>query len=160
MNPASFSQAATLVPKSFISQAQGAHKRREKMILALLSNRRLPVEGWDDLTITLFLHELASMDSNNFVGLPLSCPLCSWFRLQCFSLCCCLIASDNVGVGEREGRVFSQLVKQRHFSMCHGIGRSGDLSEPQPKAAGSSLLVRLTTSMVLDAIRQCGSLLF
>ena len=30
---------------------------------------------------------------------------------------------DNVGVGEREGRVFSSIVKQKYFSMSHGVGR-------------------------------------
>jgi len=29
----------------------------------------------------------------------------------------------NVGVGEREGRVHSQIVRDRHFHLAHGIGR-------------------------------------
>jgi len=51
------------------------------------------------------VRDLALMDSNNFV--------------------------DNVGVGEREGRVFSNIVKQKYFSMAHGVGRSGDLTAEQ-----------------------------
>ena len=43
---------------------------------------------------------------------------------------------DNVGVGEREARVFSRLVRARHGHLGHGMGRSGDVQEPQPKAAG------------------------
>lgn len=46
---------------------------------ALFSNRRLPARGWDDAQIEYLLTELSLMDSNNF--------------------------TENVGVGEREGRV-------------------------------------------------------
>ena len=58
------------------------------------------------------------------------------------------------GVGEREGRVYSTLVSQRHFGLSHGMGRSGDITEPQPKAAGSSVLVKLALSLTLDALRR------
>jgi O-phospho-L-seryl-tRNASec:L-selenocysteinyl-tRNA synthase len=74
--------------------------------------------------------DLALMDSNNFLG--------------------------NVGVGEREGRVFSSLVAQRHYRMSHGIGRSGDVAAVQPKAAGSSLMVQLVNLLVLDALKVAG----
>lgn len=37
--------------------------------------------------------------------------------------------------------------------MGHGIGRSGDLCENQPKAAGSSVVNKVTNAMVLDLIR-------
>lgn len=63
---------------------------------------------------------------------------------------------DNVGVGEREARVYSSLVSRRHYRFGHGMGRSGDIAEPQPKAAGSSLLVKLTNMLVLDALHVAG----
>ncbi|PFH35932.1 O-phosphoseryl-tRNA(Sec) selenium transferase [Besnoitia besnoiti] len=97
---------------------------------SLLEQRRLPEEGWDDLAVSLFLEELAAADSNNHLG--------------------------NVGVGEREGRVFSRLVAQRNFGLAHGIGRSGDIAALQPKAAGSSLLFALTRRLALDALHVCG----
>ena len=50
---------------------------------------KCPEDGWDESTLELFLHELAIMDSNNFLG--------------------------NCGVGEREGRVASALVARRHY---------------------------------------------
>lgn len=53
----------------------------------------------------------------------------------------------------------SGLVAQRHYRLGHGIGRSGDISEIQPKAAGSSLLNKLTNAMVLDLIRRIGKLI-
>ncbi len=42
------------------------------------------------------------------------------------------------------------------FSFGHGIGRSGDITAVQPKAAGSSLVAQLTNSMLRDLIRHAG----
>ncbi|XP_062501031.1 O-phosphoseryl-tRNA(Sec) selenium transferase-like isoform X3 [Corticium candelabrum] len=70
------------------------------------------------------------MDSNNFQG--------------------------NIGAGEREARIASDFVARRHFRLGHGVGRSGDITAIQPKAAGSSLLMRLTNCLVLDTIKLAG----
>jgi O-phospho-L-seryl-tRNASec:L-selenocysteinyl-tRNA synthase len=64
--------------------------------------------------------------------------------------------SSNTGVGEREGRVFSSLVSKRHFYLSHGIGRSGDIVEVQPKAAGSSVIYKLTNKLVTHALQVAG----
>ena len=66
---------------------------------------------------------MACMDSNLFIG--------------------------NIGMGEREARVFSSVVAERNFSMGHGLGRSGDLGATQPKAAGSSLISGLARLLSL-----------
>lgn len=63
---------------------------------------------------------------------------------------------ENVGAGEREGRIYSSLVRERNFGFAHGVGRSGELSAVQPKAAGSSLMYKLTNLMALDAIHIAG----
>lgn len=55
----------------------------------LLREKRVPEWGWREGTIESFLHWLSAMDSNNFEGV--------------------------IGVGEREGRVYSELVRKRHF---------------------------------------------
>ena len=47
--------AATLVSKSYIQQGSQALTRRGKLIKSLLSERRLPLQGWDDATIELFI---------------------------------------------------------------------------------------------------------
>ena len=44
------------------------------------------------------------------------------------------------------------------FRLGHGIGRSGDIAAIQPKAAGSSVLMKLTNAMVLDLLKMCGEL--
>ena len=92
--------ACGLVDEKYIqSGKEGGLGRHQKLIRILLSQRKIPDEGWSEHSITLFINELSCMDSNNFIG--------------------------NVGLGEREGRVYSNIVSHRHFSLSHGIGRSG-----------------------------------
>lgn len=63
---------------------------------------------------------------------------------------------SNVGVGEREARVACPLIARRHYRLAHGVGRSGDITAEQPKAAGSSLLAKLGAALAGDAIRLAG----
>jgi O-phospho-L-seryl-tRNASec:L-selenocysteinyl-tRNA synthase len=130
MNEQNFELAKGLVDGAYINQGAQSLKTRQNLFKVLLSQRKIPEEGWDDETIEYFLQEMALMDSNNFVG--------------------------NVGAGERESRVFSNLVSKRHYRMGHGIGRSGDIAAVQPKAAGSSLINKMTNYLALDAIKIAG----
>ena len=88
----------------------------------------------DELTIKSLLNRLSVMDSNNF--------------------------QSSAGVGEREGRIYSFFVREKNFNMGHGIGRSGDVNALQPKAVGSSLMVKLTKAMTLNVIRKVIGLSF
>ncbi|XP_035827856.1 O-phosphoseryl-tRNA(Sec) selenium transferase [Aplysia californica] len=130
MNQEVLDLCCKLVPENYVLQGAQARNTHEHKIKHLLQHRKIPEDGWDDQTIELFLQELAVMDSNNFPG--------------------------NCGVGEREARIASQLVAKRHYRLGHGIGRSGDITAVQPKAAGSSVLMKLTNSLVLDAIKLSG----
>ncbi len=65
--------------------------------------------------------------------------------------------NGNCGVGEREGRIYSNIVASRHFGLAHGIGRSGDITEVQPKAVGSSIINKLTNSLALDVLKISGN---
>ncbi|EPQ14826.1 O-phosphoseryl-tRNA(Sec) selenium transferase [Myotis brandtii] len=130
MNPESFAAGERLVSPAYVRQGCEARRTHEHLIRLLLEQGKCPEDGWDESTLELFLHELAIMDSNNFLG--------------------------NCGVGEREGRVASALVARRHYRFIHGIGRSGDISAVQPKAAGSSLLNKIANSLVLDIIKMAG----
>lgn len=78
----------------------------------------------------MLVNEFSSMDSNNFLS--------------------------KGGVGEREGRVACDLVRRRHYNLSHGIGRSGDLAENQPKAVGSSLMSQLLNELLLDFVHMTG----
>ena len=64
-------------------------------------------------------------------------------------LCLCKLSAKKVYVCWHFCGVFSHR-------LGHGIGRSGDITAVQPKAAGSSLLAKLTNSMVLDLLRRSG----
>ena len=55
----------------------------------LIKSQTLPLEGWSEAAIEAFLLELSAMDANNFEGV--------------------------VGMGEREGRISSGIVRRRHF---------------------------------------------
>jgi len=130
MNDDNFNLIEKYIPHSYVQQGKEAHRNLEKNIRQLLEQRKIPSNGWSELWIKHLLQELSLMDSNNF--------------------------PDNCGVGEREGRIVSRLVSERHFYLSHGVGRSGDIAEVQPKAAGSSLLAKLATSFALDAIKMQG----
>uniref|UniRef100_A0A3Q2Q230 O-phosphoseryl-tRNA(Sec) selenium transferase n=1 Tax=Fundulus heteroclitus TaxID=8078 RepID=A0A3Q2Q230_FUNHE len=130
MNGENITLSEKIVSPSYVRQGAQARRGHEQLIRHLLDQGKCPEEGWSESTIELFLSELAVMDSNNFLG--------------------------NCGVGEREGRVASGLVARRHYRLIHGIGRSGDIAAVQPKAAGSSLLNKLTNSVVLDILRISG----
>uniref|UniRef100_A0A3B3YS95 O-phosphoseryl-tRNA(Sec) selenium transferase n=1 Tax=Poecilia mexicana TaxID=48701 RepID=A0A3B3YS95_9TELE len=130
MNSENVTLCEKTVSSSYIRQGSQARRGHEQLIRHLLDQGKCPEEGWSESTVELFLNELAVMDSNNFLG--------------------------NCGVGEREGRVASSLVARRHYRLIHGIGRSGDIAAVQPKAAGSSLLNKLTNSVVLDILKISG----
>lgn len=123
--------AASLgISKTYLAQGSDSLRARTNLIKTLISERRLPMHGWNDQSIEYFLHQLSIMDSNNFL--------------------------HNSGLGEREGRVYSALVRNRHFGFAHGIGRSGDISQVQPKAAGSSVIYKLVNYMLLHVLHICG----
>lgn len=124
--------AKALVDGAYIEQGCAELRRREAAVRSLLSQRCIPDDAWDEDTISYFMSQLSLMDSNNFSG--------------------------AVGAGEREGRIFSSIVRRRHFGLGHGVGRSGDVAAVQPKAAGSSLIYKLTNRMALHALRLCGIL--
>eukprot|EP00537_Pseudo-nitzschia_pungens_P006000 CAMPEP_0172362874 /NCGR_PEP_ID=MMETSP1060-20121228/6383_1 /TAXON_ID=37318 /ORGANISM="Pseudo-nitzschia pungens, Strain cf. cingulata" /LENGTH=511 /DNA_ID=CAMNT_0013085481 /DNA_START=37 /DNA_END=1569 /DNA_ORIENTATION=- len=107
---------------------------------SLFIHRRLPDCGWSDVQIQSLLFLFSTLDTNNK-----TLATGSGSGEEDVRWC---------GVGEREGRVYSSLVAQRHFGLSHGMGRSGDITEPQPKAAGSSVLVKLALSLTLDALRR------
>jgi O-phospho-L-seryl-tRNASec:L-selenocysteinyl-tRNA synthase len=96
MDDRNFKLAEQMVNSSYIRLGQNSINKREKIMKELLSQRQLPDDPLDELTVRFLLDSLALMDSNNF--------------------------DRKVGVGEREARVFSRLVEERHFHMGHGIG--------------------------------------
>lgn len=103
--------------------------KRNNLFLNILA-KGLPNTGLDDYQIKDILGRLSAMDSNN--------------------------NPDSIGVGEREGRIYSRLVAQRHCGLAHGIGRSGNIAEVQPKAPGSAIIQKLTCKMAKQMTKVAG----
>ncbi|SPP83122.1 O-phosphoseryl-tRNA(Sec) selenium transferase [Drosophila guanche] len=119
-----------LIPENYWRLGLAAQRPKKRGFKELLEKRKLPVNGWPDEHIEELVHQIASLDSNNF--------------------------PHKVGLGEREARIACRLVSRRHYNFGHGIGRSGDLLEAQPKAAGSTLIAHLTNALILDLIKGLG----
>ncbi|MFH4979582.1 hypothetical protein AB6A40_006291, partial [Gnathostoma spinigerum] len=104
----------------------------ERTFSDLVKKPKIPDHGWPEQMLELFLMWLAVQDTNN--------------RMD----------KMPIGAGEREGRVACSLVRRLHFGMSHGIGRSGNLTEVQPKALGSSAINLIGNKFAVEAIRSIG----
>ena len=119
------------VVDSFIQRGKDSRRNLERGIKQLFEQGKIPPNGWGELWIKHFLHEISLMDSNNFHN------------------------RASTG-GETDARIQSQIVAQRHFYLRHGIGKAGDITEVHPKAAGSSLLAKLANSFAIDVMKMQG----
>jgi O-phospho-L-seryl-tRNASec:L-selenocysteinyl-tRNA synthase len=61
-----------------------------------------------------------------------------------------------VRIGEREARVASPLISKLSFGFNHGIGRSGEITAPQPKAPGASIMYQIANRLALQALKKFG----
>jgi O-phospho-L-seryl-tRNASec:L-selenocysteinyl-tRNA synthase len=95
-----------------------------------LARRAFPDESLSDTQIEMMLQILSSMDSDK--------------------------DPEAARVGEREARVASPLVGKLSAGFNHGIGRSGQLSAPQPKAVGASVMQQVADAVAHDALRKLG----
>jgi O-phospho-L-seryl-tRNASec:L-selenocysteinyl-tRNA synthase len=96
----------------------------------VLNRKRFPERPLSDSQVEMLLQFLSSMDSDK--------------------------DPKAMRVGEREGRVASALVERLAGGFNHGVGRSGHLTAPQPKAAGASQMQVLANQVALDAVRRLG----
>ncbi|KAE9414950.1 hypothetical protein Angca_009213, partial [Angiostrongylus cantonensis] len=107
-------------------------KSNSKLLNSLWQKKCIPDYGWPDHALDLLLTWLASHDTNN--------------RMDVVSF----------GAGEREGRVSCSFVRKLHCNLSHGIGRSGNILDIQPKAIGSSMLACLANEFALHALQEIG----
>uniref|UniRef100_A0A8B9XEV3 Uncharacterized protein n=1 Tax=Bos mutus grunniens TaxID=30521 RepID=A0A8B9XEV3_BOSMU len=68
MNRELFAAGERLVSPAYVRQGCEARRSHEHLMRLLLEKGKCPEDGWDESTLELFLHELAVMDSNNFLG--------------------------------------------------------------------------------------------
>ncbi len=99
-------------------------------IKQLLEQRTIPEHGWSAKQIDFLLMLLSSMDTDK--------------------------DESAARVGEREGRTASDYVLSLAAGFAHGIGRSGDISAVQPKAAGGSILNLLSSRVATSLIKKIG----
>lgn len=123
-----FAKASEIIGVGYAKLSEQSVNSSENQIMDLLNHRAVPQEPLNELTIYSLMNRIALMDSNNYQG--------------------------NTGVGEREARIFSNIVRQKNLDLGHGIGRSGDVNALQPKAIGSSLIVKLTKNMTINAMNK------
>ena len=107
------------IPRNHLTVGLSSPNSLLTSLSSLISSRVLPAKPYTPSQISYILSSLALMDTQNH--------------------------PSNLGLGEREGRVASSFLQGVYAGcpMSHGIGRSGDLAAPQPKAAGSSVLYAL-----------------
>jgi O-phospho-L-seryl-tRNASec:L-selenocysteinyl-tRNA synthase len=125
-----FDKLKDTIPKSILDRGLTVLGTESQPIKLLFEQRRVPEEGWKDCQIEELLNLLAAMDSDK--------------------------DSKAVFLGEREGRVASPAVSKLAAGFHHGVGRSGDLTEAQPKAAGASLMYFFANKLSTDAMKRFG----
>ena len=118
------------IGKSYTQIGNELISSHDKIFQNILHSRNIPDEALTQNTISYILNYISNMDSNN--------------------------GPYHIGIGEREGRIISSLVHQRNYGLVHGIGRSGNINDLQPKACGSSLLVQLTNSLLKNLLHSIG----
>jgi len=119
-----------MIPSHMIERAKTGYRGLWQPLSQLLDQRSIPDKGWLDLQIRQLLMFFNSLDSDKDPG--------------------------AIRIGEREGRLSTPYLHDLSAGFAHGVGRSGELTAPQPKAAGASIMQHLTNKVVLSLIRELG----
>lgn len=101
-----------------------------KPIQNLFEQKNVPLKGWSNDQIEFLLNTLSNMDTDK--------------------------DEKAARVGEREARIASDLHLITSAGFCHGIGRSGFLTAPQPKAPGGSIMYELSNYLALNFLKKFG----
>ncbi|MHA1847530.1 MAG: O-phosphoseryl-tRNA(Sec) selenium transferase [Promethearchaeota archaeon] len=96
----------------------------------LFEQRKVPDKGWNDHQVELLFKLLSMMDTDK--------------------------DAKAARVGEREGRTSSGYVLSLAEGFSHGIGRSGDIGAIQPKAAGGSIVNKLSSYLATYFLKRVG----
>jgi O-phospho-L-seryl-tRNASec:L-selenocysteinyl-tRNA synthase len=121
---------AELIPKRMTERGRITMDSLLAPIKDILNRRKFPEKSLADDQIELMLRLLSSMDTDKDPA--------------------------AARVGEREGRVASPYISKLAAGFNHGIGRSGHVTAPQPKAPGASLMQQIANTVGLDAMKSLG----
>ncbi|ACV24060.1 O-phosphoseryl-tRNA(Sec) selenium transferase [Methanocaldococcus fervens] len=119
-----------LIPKHMENRGRLTLKENLKIIENILEQRKAPENGIDEEHIKFLLRVLSFMDTDK--------------------------DPNVVQIGEREARVYTKLQREGVFDFCHGVGRSGNLIDPQPKAPGASVMYKLTNKLLESFLKALG----
>ena len=118
------------IPKNMIQRGIVGLQTFVKPMEIVLTQRKPPEEGWSDTQIRFFMEVLANLDSNH--------------------------DPEAMRIGEREARISTPILYDYTAGFIHGVGRSGNLKAPQPKAVGGSILNSLSDSFALYTLKKTG----
>ena len=121
---------STSIPQNMLDRGQLVLNNFLKPMKTLFEQRNVPQKPWSESQIEFLLQMLSNMDTDK----------------------------DNKAsrVGEREARIASSSHLKTSSGFCHGIGRSGFLTAPQPKAPGGSIMYELSNYLALNFLRKFG----
>ncbi len=119
-----------MIPDNMLRRGLTVRNELLSKIRILFEQRSVPLDGWDESSIQELITMLSSMDTDKD---PVS-----------------------ARIGEREARIACNLNNVYSGGFNHGIGRSGDLTAPQPKAPGASIMYRLANSLAYFSLRKLG----
>ncbi|MFX1264178.1 MAG: O-phosphoseryl-tRNA(Sec) selenium transferase [Promethearchaeota archaeon] len=119
-----------IIPKNMAERGRVTIEALLAPLRDLLNRRSFPERPFSDLQLETLFRLLSSMDTDK--------------------------DPESARVGEREARVASPFVERMASGFNHGIGRSGHVSAPQPKAPGTSLMQQVADQVAVDAIRKLG----
>jgi O-phospho-L-seryl-tRNASec:L-selenocysteinyl-tRNA synthase len=118
------------IPKSMLQRGRTTVDSLLGPVRDVLNRRQFPEKALTDLQLEMMLQLLSSLDTDK--------------------------DPEAARVGEREARIASPYIGRLSAGFNHGIGRSGQLTSPQPKAPGASLMQQVANNVALDAIRKLG----
>ena len=118
------------IPENMLNRGQIVLDNFLKPIQILFEQKNVPKEPWSDDQIEFLLQALANMDTDK--------------------------DSQAARVGEREARIASNLHLKTSGGFCHGVGRSGFLTAPQPKAPGGSIMYNLSNYLARNFLKSFG----
>ncbi|MGY5856169.1 MAG: O-phosphoseryl-tRNA(Sec) selenium transferase [Candidatus Thorarchaeota archaeon] len=118
------------IPKSMLQRGRTTVDSLLGPVRDVLNRRLFPEKALTDLQLEMMLQLLSSLDTDK--------------------------DPEAARVGEREARLASPFIGRLSAGFNHGVGRSGQLTAPQPKAPGASLMQQVANNVALDAIRKLG----
>ncbi len=116
------------IPLNMLERGQLVLNNFLKPMKVLFEQRNIPQKPWNSQQIEFLLETLSNMDTDK--------------------------DQKAARVGEREARIASSIQLKISGGFCHGIGRSGFLTAPQPKAPGGSIMYDLSNYLATSILKK------